>query len=458
MTTDARVLVVDDDPGVGDLLHEVLTREGYRVRVSTGGGEAAQLAETETFDLVLADVRMPDCDGLEVLRAFRRADPETIVIMMTAFGTLESAIEAIREGAFDYISKPFNLEEVKLTLRRALERRRLVAENLRFREELRERYRVDRLVGSSAAMLEVYKLVARVAPGRSTVLVQGESGTGKELVARAIHYNGPRAAQPFQAVDCGSLAETLLESELFGHVKGAFTGAVTTKRGLLEEAHGGTCFLDEVGDVGPNPQARILRFLQEHEIKPVGGTESRKVDVRVIAATNKDLEGLVKAGRFREDLFYRLNVVTIRLPPLRERREDIPVLAEHFLRKYAAENGKAVSQIAPESLAILQAYAWPGNVRELENIIERAVALTTSPILVPDDLPHRLMEHRAKPAPASGFQTLEEMERAHLLRALQEAGGNKKRAAQLLGIGRRTLYRMAERHGIKLSGPEEEAV
>ena len=412
MTADARVLVVDDDPGVGDLLHEVLAREGYRVRSTTRGDEAAEWAEADAFDLVLADVRMPDRDGLEVLRAFRRTDPATIVIMMTAFGTLESAIEAIREGADDYISKPFNLEEVKLTLRRALERRRLVAENQRFREELRERYRVDRLVGSSAAMLEVYKLVARVAPGRSTVLIQGESGTGKELVARAIHYNGPRATAPFLAVDCGSLVETLLESELFGHVKGAFTGAVTTKRGLLEEAHEGTCFLDEIGDVGPNLQARLLRFLQEHEIKRVGGTESHKVDVRVIAATNKDLEALVKAGPFREELFYRLNVVTVRLPALRERREDIPLLAEHFLRKYATESGKVVTQIAPEALAVLQAHRWPGNVRELENTIERAVALTTSPILVPDDLPQRLTEGPETPAPGSGFPTLEAMERA----------------------------------------------
>jgi len=450
-----RVLVADDDPVACDLLREVLAKEGYEVEVAGGGREALEKGNQRSFDVALLDVWMPDLDGLEVLRGLKAVSPETIIIMMTAFGSIETAIQAIKEGAYDYVSKPFKLEEIKLTISRALERRRLVLENLRFKQELKEKYRFENIVGSSDRMLEVYKVIARVAPTRSTVLIQGETGTGKELIARAIHYNSPRADRPFVAIDCSALAESLLESELFGHVKGAFTGAVVAKRGLFEEAHGGTCFLDEVGEISLSTQAKLLRVLQEHEVKRVGGTESVKVDVRVIAATNKDLEKLVAEGRFREDLFYRLSVVTIHLPPLRERREDIPLLVNYFLRKYAAENNRPISHASPEAMALLTEYDWPGNVRELQHVIERAVALTTNAVLLPEDLPPKLRgvsEEGASTGESS--LTLRELEKRHIQRVLKQTKGNKKRAAELLGIHRRTLYRLAKRYGIELGEQE----
>jgi len=451
-----RVLVVDDDPVACDLLREVLSKEKYEVEVAGGGQEAVERGKEQPFDVVLVDVRMPDLDGLVVLRSLKVVNPETIVIMMTAFGSIETAIEAIKEGAYDYVSKPFKLEEIKLTIRRALEQRRLLRENLRFRQELREKYRFENIVGSSEKMLEVYKVIARVAPTRSTVLIQGESGTGKELIAKAIHYNSPRADRPFVAIDCGALAEGLLESELFGHVKGAFTGALASKKGLFEEAHGGTCFLDEVGDIGLGMQAKLLRVLQEHEIKRVGGVENIKVDVRIIAATNKDLEKLVQEGRFRDDLFYRLSVVTIPLPPLRERREDIPLLAYSFLRKYADQNDRPVSQVSSEAMALLEKYTWPGNVRELEHKIERAVALTTNPVLLPEDLPLKLRKlHEEAISPIETPSSLRELEKKHIQKILKQTKGNKTLAAELLGIHRRTLYRLAKRYGIALGALEE---
>ncbi|MFQ5657253.1 MAG: sigma-54-dependent transcriptional regulator [Candidatus Methylomirabilales bacterium] len=457
MSSDAKILVVDDDSVACDLLREVLSKEGCEVDVAGGGQEAVMKGKEAFFDIVLVDVRMPDVDGLDVLRAFRGASPETIVIVMTAFGSIESAIEAIKEGAYDYVSKPFKIEEIKITIRRVLERRRLLQENLRFRYELKERYRFERIVGSSSRMLEVYKAVARVAPSRSTVLIRGESGTGKELIAKAIHYNSPRSDHPFVAIDCGALVETLLESDLFGHVKGAFTGAISPRRGLFEQAHGGTCFLDEIGDMSLNTQAKLLRVLEEHEIRRVGGGGSLMVDVRVVAATNKDLEAMVHKGKFREDLYYRLNVVSMALPPLRERREDISLLAAHFLRKYAEENNKAISHISLEAVALLEEYDWPGNVRELENAIERAVALTSNPVLLPEDLPTRLKKEDLE-GPRRDLLTqpltLRELERRHIERVLRGVKGNKKLAAELLGINRKTLYRMAKRYGVDL-GPGE---
>lgn len=457
MSAQFKIMVVDDDPVACDLLKEVLSKEGYLVDMAGGGHEAVNKGKEVLYDIVLADVRMPDLDGLGVLRALKAASPETIVIVMTAFGSLETAIEAIKEGAYDYVSKPFKIDEIKITVRKVLERRRLLQDNLRFRRELKDRYRFEHIVGSSSPMLEVYKAVARVAPSRSTVLLRGESGTGKELVAKAIHYNSPRADRPYVAIDCGALAETLLESELFGHVKGAFTGAISSKRGLFEQAHGGTCFLDEIGDISLNTQAKLLRVLEEHEIKRVGGGESITVDVRIIAATNKDLEAMVQKGKFREDLYYRLNVVSIALPALREHREDIPLLANHFLRKYAEENNKVLSHISPEAMTVLEEYDWSGNVRELENVIERAVALTANPVLLPEDLPPKLQGdlEDAKRAQFGHSLALREVERRHIQRVLREARGNKKLAAELLGINRRTLYRIAKRYGLDL-GPGEE--
>jgi DNA-binding NtrC family response regulator len=452
----AKILVVDDDPDIVAVLEELLRKEGHQVSTCEAGAAAIAAGRDEAFDVVVVDIRLPDLDGLAVLRAFQETSPDVAVIVTTAFGTVETAIQAIKTGAYDYIPKPFKLDEVRIVVRRALERKGLLEENRRYRRELRGKYRLENVVGASGPMLEIFKTVARVAPTRSLVLLQGESGTGKELIARTIHYNSDRAHGAFVTVDCGALPETLLESELFGHERGAFTGATTLKRGLFEVAGGGTCFLDEIGDVSPTVQSRLLRVLQEQEIKRVGGTEPIKVDVRVIAATNKALEALVKAHTFREDLFYRLSVVTITLPPLRERRDDIRLLAEHFLRKFAQDAGKRVERIAPEALALLTAYGWPGNVRELEHAIERAVVLTQNPTLLPQDLPPDLQAApEGRPLGGAEVLPLREVERRHLLFALERAKGNRKRAAEWLGVTRRTLYRMADRHGITFSDSQD---
>ena len=452
MPSPVHILVVDDDEITCSLLEEVLAKEGYRVEKALNGSEAIAKGSQKGYEVVLTDIRMAGVNGMEVLHSYRKKSPETIVIMMTAFGSIETAIEAIKEGAYDYVSKPFKLDEIKLTIRRALEQKRLTEENLLYRQELISKYKLENIVGRTPAMLQVYKTIARVADTRSTVLLAGESGTGKELVARAIHFNSPRSAKPFVAVDCGSLAETLLESELFGHVRGAFTGAVANKKGLFEEADGGTCFLDEVGDIGLAMQAKLLRVLQEHEIKRVGGTEPIKIDVRIVAATNKNLEDLVDEKKFREDLFYRLNVVAIHLPPLRERAEDIPLLASHFLNKYSGENQKPISQLSPEALELLSTYRWPGNVRELENIIERSVTLTRHSVILPEDLPRRIRAEKREDLSKSlpSHLPLSELEKLYIQKILEETGGNKKKAAEILGIDRRTLYRMAARHGLTI--------
>jgi len=452
MSPRVRILVVDDDEITCDLLEEVLSKEGYEVDRALGGREAIDKGGGGPYDVVLTDIKMLDVDGMEVLQAYRKKSPETTIIMMTAFGSIETAIRAIKEGAYDYVSKPFKLDEIKLTIRRALEQKRLLQENILYRQELVTKYKLENIVGRSPQMLQLYKTVARVAESRSTVLIVGESGTGKELVARAIHFNSPRASMAFVAVDCASLAETLLESELFGHVRGAFTGAISSKKGLFEEADGGTCFLDEVGNIGLSMQTKLLRVLQEHEIKRVGGRETIKIDVRIVAATNKNLEELVGEGKFRQDLFYRLNVVSIQLPPLRERAEDIPLLAEHFLRKYAAENNKPVSRISTEAMDVLIRYPWPGNVRELENVIERAVTLSHATIILTEDLPRRVREEpsRADLSSLPSRIPLSELEKLYIQKVLEETGGNKRKAADILGIDRRTLYRMAARYGITI--------
>jgi DNA-binding NtrC family response regulator len=448
------ILVVDDDAVARQLLADALRKDGYEVEIAGGGADAIALGRAKPFDVVLTDIKMGEVDGLAVLREFRQHSPETAIVLLTAFGSMDGAVEAIKQGAYDYLAKPFRKEEVRLVVRRSLEHSRLVRENARFRGELRERHGSP-LIGSSPAMLEVYKLIARVSSGRSTVLLEGESGTGKELVARAIHTNSPRRDRPFVPVNCAALTETLLESELFGHEKGAFTGAVTAKRGLFEAADRGTLFLDEIGDVGAALQVKLLRVIQEQEVRHVGGTVPVKVDVRIVAATNRDLARMVKEGKFREDLFYRLNVVRIVLPPLRERREDIPMLAHHFLQKVAMANGQPVRGFVPATMTLLERYHWPGNVRELENVIERTVSLAPGPLIMPDDLPDAV--RKADGAPAGGDEsllTLDEVEKRHLSRVLRETGGNKVRAAKILGIDRRTLYRMAERFGIEL-GEEE---
>jgi two-component system response regulator AtoC len=459
MMQPAKILVVDDDAVARELLTEALKKEGYDVEAFSNGADAIERGQQQKVDVVLTDIRMGAVDGLTVLREFKRFSPDTSIVLLTAFGSLEGAIEAIKQGAYDYLAKPFKKEEIKLVVQRSLDHCRLVRENARFREELKSKDEWSPLVGSSPAMLEVYKLVARVSESKSTVLLQGESGTGKELIARAIHANSPRRDKPFVPVNCGALPDTLLESEMFGYEKGAFTGAVGMKTGLFEAANGGTLFLDEIGELGPALQVKLLRVMQDHEVRRVGGTGSVKVDVRIIAATNRDLEQSVKEGRFRDDLYYRLNVVRITLPSLAERKEDIPMLAHHFLQKCAAGSPGAVRGLLPETMALLKRYHWPGNVRELENAIERAVSLSHGPLLTPEDLPEAIRQSTVSDADAKlakgeqadeALLTLEEVEKRHLIRVLKETRGNKVKAAKILGIDRRTLYRMAERFGVDL--------
>lgn len=462
----AKILVADDDAVARELLTEALKKEGYDVEAFSNGAEAIERGKQLRVDVVLTDIRMGTVDGFAVLREFKRFSPDTSIVLLTSFGSLEGAIEAIKQGAYDYLAKPFKKEEIKLVVQRSLDHCRLVRENARFREELKGKDEWSPLVGSSPAMLEVYKLVARVSESKSTVLLQGESGTGKELIARAIHSNGPRRDKPFIPVNCGALPDQLLESEMFGYEKGAFTGAVGLKTGLFEAANGGTLFLDEIGELGPSLQVKLLRVMQDHEVRRVGGTASLKVDVRIIAATNRDLEQLVKEDKFRDDLYYRLNVVRITLPSLAERREDIPMLAHHFLQKCAAGSPGVVRGLLPETMALLKQYRWPGNVRELENAIERAVSLSHGPLLTPEDLPEAIRtaassldderSHKAE-RDDEACLTLEEVEKRHLIRVLKETKGNKVKAAKILGIDRRTLYRMAERFGLDLGDDADTA-
>lgn len=455
------ILIAEDDRVNCQLFAETLEEEGYRVKQVFSGDEAlSQLAE-DSYELLLIDVRMPGTSGLEVTRVVHEKYPSLPVIVMTAFGSIETAVEAIHEGAFDFISKPMNLAELKNTVSKALTQRTLqrrADKNVQESDEL-SHYQLSKIIGKTPAMLEVYKAVARVAATKSTVLVLGESGTGKELIARAIHEHGPRANRPFVAVDCGALTESILESELFGHVRGAFTGALADKKGVFEEAQGGTCFLDEIGGISPNLQARLLRVVQEHEIRPVGGKDWIPVDVRVVAATNYNLAEAVKHGEFRQDLYYRLNVVAIPLPPLRERKDDIPLLAQYFLKRYREENDKTISTISDKAMELLCSYSWPGNIRELENAIERAVVLSYQPVLLPEDLPRDVREHGASRSPIEGLEdgqflfpdtpNLEEVKKRYVLHVLKQTQGNVSATARVLNVDRRSLYRMLARYKIE---------
>jgi DNA-binding NtrC family response regulator len=455
-----RILIVDDDEVTRKLLKEVLQREGYTVQLADSGEEALTLMRQDPFPIVISDIRMLELDGMAVLREAKRSQAQAAVILMTGFGSMEGAIQAIQEGAFDYVSKPFKMDDLKAIVARATKH----WESLRAAKDPAIPAQLDvtakSIVGNSPKIVEVYKTLARAAMSASTVLVMGESGTGKELVARAIHDNSPRRTKRFIAVNCGALAENLLESELFGHLKGSFTGAVADKKGLFEEANGGTLFLDEIGDISSSLQIRLLRVVQESELKPVGSSESRKVDVRVIAATHRDLENLVRNGKFREDLYYRLKVIAIELPPLRERMEDLPHLVEHFLARYADKNKKSVSHVSEEAMSLLKAYSWPGNIRELEHAIERAVAMTNTAVLFPEDFPIEILRGGSALTADSmqlegGTQprtSLEEMEKSHILKVLQEVHFNKSKASEILGIDRATLYRKAQRYGIELRG------
>ena len=445
MTAPATLLIADDDPVALALLAEVLAGEGYAVRAASGGAACLELAAREPFELAIVDLRMPDMDGLEVIRRLAVIRPGIPIIILTAFAGIDTAIEAIRSGATDYLSKPFRMEQITIAVRRILESKRLARENVQYRQERADRFGVRNLIGQSPAMVEVYKLVARVAGLDTTVLIQGETGTGKELVARAIHHASPRADGPFVVVDCSALAETLFESELFGHERGAFTGALAARRGLFETAAGGTCLLDEIGELSPALQAKLLRALQEQSIRRVGGNEQIAVNVRMIAATNRDLRKRVEEGAFREDLYYRLNVVSIAVPPLRERGADVHLLAQHFVDQYARAAKKAIRGLARETLDLLSAHHWPGNVRELENAIARAVALSSSELLMPDGMS---LPPRADPGPLAlpaPQMRLDEVRRWYVGKVLEEMGGNKVHAAERLGIDRGTLHRMLRR-------------
>jgi two-component system, NtrC family, response regulator AtoC len=451
------ILVVDDEESMRHLLAVVLRDHGYEARAVANGEDALRELAVRDYDLVLSDVRMPRMDGLTLLREVQRLRPELMVIVMSAYGTHDTAIEAMKAGAYDYVSKPFKPDEVLLVLKKAEERERLARENRRLRTELAGAYSVEHLVGASEAMADVMRQVRKVAPIKTTVLLTGESGTGKELVARALHDLSPRAALPFVAVNCGAIPAELVESELFGHVKGAFTDATRNKKGLATEADGGTLFLDEVGELPLGTQVKLLRFLQEEEVRPVGDTRSQRVDVRVVAATVRDLGAAVAAGQFREDLYYRLNVVGIRLPPLREREGDIPLLARHFLARYARlRPGAPMEGISDEALAALRAWRWPGNVRELEHAIERGVVLCDGPVLREDDLPDVVRAGPVAPAERvaapEGTLSIKRATRAVeeelIRRALQRTNGNRTRASELLDLSYRALLYKIKEYGI----------
>jgi two-component system response regulator AtoC len=453
-----RVTVVDDDLVTCELLCEVFTQEGFDAQYAQSGESAIEKIAAKRPDVIVSDIRMKSgLDGLALLDRVRREHPTTPVVLITAFGSIDTAIRAVKEGAFDYISKPFDISVLVSTVRRALAIQAAPAPEPTPDEEEATAGLARHLVGRSPAMLDVYKMVARVADANAAVLITGESGTGKELVARAIHGNGPRADEPFVGVNCGALTETLLESELFGHVRGSFTGAIANRQGIFEQAGEGTVFLDEIGETSPSLQVKLLRVLQERELVPVGGNLAVSVLARVIAASNTDLERLVDAGEFRRDLLYRLNVINIHLPPLRERRDDIPLLVAHFLRKYTPA-GEVTPSLTDGAMRLLLAWSWPGNVRELENTIERAVTLSRRASITEEDVPEPIRQGTTEAAGAAtdpsaffeGLPTLDEVERRYLLHVLRAAGGNRKQAAEILGINRRTLYRMAERYKLDL--------
>jgi DNA-binding NtrC family response regulator len=455
-----RSLVVDDERHQRDILQVILESEGYETVTAGSGRQALQAEREQPFDLALTDLKMPDLNGIELLAELLEIQPGLCVIIMTAHGSIDSAVEAMRKGAFDYLTKPLEREELLLVLARAMERTRLVRENRLLQEQLRDRFRIDNIIGEHGSMQDVLRLVHKVAASSSTVLIYGESGTGKELIARAIHENSARRERPFYAVNVAALPESILEAELFGHERGAFTGAAGRKIGLFEQASGSTLFLDEVADLKRDLQVKLLRTLQERELLRVGGTERVKVDVRIVAATNQDLDRAVEEGHFREDLYYRLNVIPIVLPALRERRTDIPLLVDHFLRKYAGGRARTVSD---EALELLLAYHWPGNVRQLASVIERALVLSDSEVIGPQDLPPNLRTRfRASDPvlaelPDSGID-LEALERSLILKALEKAGGNVTRAARLLGLTRRTLqYRLEKMHAQQGAGETAEA-
>jgi DNA-binding NtrC family response regulator len=445
------ILVVDDSPAVLNGIAEILQSNGYTVDTAPDGAIAIDKINDKFYDIILTDLAMPKKDGMELLKYITENSPESMCIIITGYGTIKNAVEAIRLGAFDYLTKPVKSEEIQVVIERALNYRDLKRENTTLKKQLTTRYAYENIIGDSEKICEVFRLIDKVAQTDSTVLITGESGTGKELIAHAIHYQGDRRDKPFIPVNCGAIPEELLESELFGHEKGAFTHAIRTRIGRFELAHGGTIFLDEIGDMSPNLQVKILRVLQDHQFERIGGTKTIKTDIRVIAASNKNLEEAVKAGRFREDLYYRLNVIPIHVPPLRERAGDIPLLAHHFLEKFNKSKKKNIKSISKEVMQCFVSYDWPGNIRELENMIERLIILTNDDKLTIRDLPERLLAHRKKDTaqpqqhnalPEEGLYlhaAVNEFEKNLILQALDRAGWVKNKAAQLLNLNRTTL-------------------
>ncbi len=461
-----RILVIDDEMIVCESCQSILEEEGYVVEIALSAREAFKKMKENPFNIVITDLKMPEIDGMEVLKKFRKEYPDTIVIMITGFGTVDTAVGAMKLGAFDYIPKPFTPDEVSIVVKKAVEKRDLLLENIYFRQELQEKYGFHNIVGKSKKMREIYRIIAKVAMTDSTVLIYGQSGTGKELIARAIHFNSPRGDKQFVTVDCAVLSENLLESELFGHIKGSFTGAITTKPGLFEVADGGTVFLDEVGNISLSVQAKLLRVLQEGEFTPVGGTKAKKVDIRLIAATNKDLEKMIREEAFREDLYYRLNIVPIYLPPLKERQEDISLLSAHFLKKYSEEMGKTVMGFTPEAMEKLMIYSWPGNVRELENVIERTVVMIEEEMVRPG---HLMLPGQQEKTGMGDYipmtseelkeikkklreRIVEDVERTFVLNALERHNWNVTRAAEEVGMIRTNFQALMRKYNLRARG------
>ena len=451
MRKENRILVIEDDKRLREVLKKILERKGFPVEIVGGGSDGITKIKQSFFDIALVDLKMPGIDGMEVLKAIKKISPEIYVIIMTAFGTIDSAVEAMKNGAFDYITKPFRTEEILIVIKRALEDRDLRRKVEYLTKQAEQRYKFDDIIGKSKGIQDVFEMIRRVSRSDTTVLITGKTGTGKELVAKAIHKGSRRKDKPFVVVNSSAIPETLLESELFGHVKGAFTGALRDKRGLFQEAHQGTLFLDEIGEVPPSTQVKLLRAIEDNIITPVGATKGEKVDLRLIAATNHDLQQEVGKGIFRSDLYYRLKVMSIHLPELTERREDVPLLSNHFLKKYSISLEKKVKAISKEALSLLLNYDWPGNVRELEHAIERAVLVCDSEKILPQHLPPEIQfpeEARIRQAKEEG-KSLEAMEKEYIRMILKKAGGHKSKAASTLGIDRRTLYRKLKNFGIE---------
>ncbi|MFQ6069864.1 MAG: sigma-54-dependent transcriptional regulator [Candidatus Aminicenantales bacterium] len=450
-----KILIVDDERSILELLEVALKKEGWKVTTCLSGEKALKLVDREDFDLIISDIKMPGLSGMKLLEHLRERKPDIPVIMITAYGSIKQAVEALKAGAHDYVVKPFDLDELKIVISHGLEQRKLKQENFFLKNELRKKYSFENMLGKSKKMVEIFKLIEKIARTDSTVLITGESGTGKEIAAKSIHYLSHRRNKRFVSINCGAMPENLLESELFGHARGSFTGAVADKEGLFETAQGGTLFLDEIGETSALMQVKLLRALQDRRIRPVGSNEEIAVDVRIIAATNQDLKEKIKEGKFREDFYYRLNIISFEMPPLRERKEDLPLFVSHFLNKFNGQMGKKVLNVSPEVMKVFETYSWPGNVRELENVIERAVAITDSGVIGLESLPEDVLasagngrDMNIKP----GFNLtkyLDELSQQYIKRAHREAGGNLKKTADFLGISYRSLRYLIDKYGLK---------